>query len=503
MRFLNGHGFPRPLRFNGRCVLLVLLHGCCCWTTASAEPTTAGPVPAAQAPLSSYDYTLSPADEQFLDDLQRRTFLFFWETTNPENGLTFDRWPSQSPSSIAAVGFGLTAYGIGVERGWVARDDAAERTLATLRFFSQAPQSEAAKASGYKGLYYHFLDANTGERWRTCELSSIDTTLLMAGILFSQSYFDRDTPREAEIRKLADELYRAVQWNFMQPRPPLIAMGWKPEQGFGRSDYQGYCEAMLLYVLALGSPTHPIDEAAWQAFTSTYLWGDFHGYSHVNFSPLFGHQYSHAWIDFRNLQDDYMREQGIDYFENSRRATQSQRAYAIKNPAGWAGYGPNVWGLTACDGPGGHRLEFNSKRRQFHSYLARGASLETLRDDGTIAPTAAGGSLPFAPKITIAALRTMRDTYGDHLYGQYGFLDSFNPSFTFEDAKLRHGKVVEGKLWVNDDYLGIDQGPILIMAENLRSGLVWKVMRRNPYLRRGLQRAKFGGAWLETSESTP
>jgi len=488
-----------------------LLLSCLNLRGASAEPTVAKSdkvaIAAKAADSEKIDvstkvdgratWTLSADDELFLDDLQHRTFRYFWETTNPTNGLVFDRWPSQSPSSIAAVGFGLTAYGIGVERGWVSREEAVERTLATLRFFSHAPQSESPDASGYRGLFYHFLDMKTGQRWRTCELSSIDTALLMAGVLFCQSYFDADNPQEAEIRRLADGLYRTAEWDFMQPRPPLVAMGWKPESGFGQSDYKGYCEAMLLYVLALGSRTHPIDEAAWSEMTSTYIWGDFYGYPHVNFGPLFGHQYSHAWIDFRNLQDGYMREREIDYFENSRRATQSQRAYATENPAGWTGYGPQVWGLTACDGPGRHQLEIGGTQRQFYSYFARGASLETLRDDGTIAPTAVGGSLPFAPDITIPALREMRDTYGEHLYGKFGFLDSFNPSFSFEDAKLRHGKVIDGKLWVNSDYLGIDQGPILIMAENLRSEFVWQVMRRSPYIKRGLKRAKFEGGWLD------
>lgn len=444
---------------------------------------------------------MPPHDSDFLDDLERRTFDFFWETTPADTGLTPDRWPSDSPSSIAAVGFGLSAYAVGVERGWIEREAAVERTLATLRFLASAPQhSEAPGSSGYRGFYYHFLDMKTGERWRRCELSSIDTALLMMGVLFCREYYDGDRAAEAEVRELADKLYRRVEWDWMQPRAPLIAMAWSPErQGYGAADYRGYNEAMLLYVLALGSPTHPVDPAAWEAYTSTYRWEDFYGQEHVNFDPLFGHQYSHVWIDFRGIQDAYMRSKGMDYFQNSTRATLSQRAYATENPSRWRGYSSNLWGLTACDGPAGVQQTYRGEPRRFHTYTARGVSTRRIRDDGTIAPTAAGGSLPFAPEETLAALQAMRDYGGDRLYSRYGFLDSFNPSYTYQSPKPRHGAVHEDIGWVAGDYLGIDQGPILLMAENLRTGLVWKWMRRNPYIITGLQKAGFQGGWLPPS----
>ncbi len=437
-------------------------------------------------------------DDAFLEDVERRTFNYFWETTPAENGLTPDRWPSKSASSVAAVGFGLTACCLGAERGWITRDQASERVHATLRFLHDAPQNDhPVNSSGFRGFYYHFLKMDSGRRWRKCELSSIDTALLMLGVLSCREYFDHDTDGEAEIRDLADTLYRRVEWDWMQPRAHLIAMAWKPEEkGFGRSDYRGYNEAMFLYLLALGSPTHPIDPKAWDAFTESYSWREFQGQEHVNFSPLFGHQYAACWIDLRGVQDAYMRSKGIDYFENSRRATLAQRDYAIANPRGWRGYGKDLWGLTACDGPGSHAAEVDGVPRRFSSYWARGASAERIDDDGTIAPTAAGGSIAFTPEESISALRTMRDRFGDRLYGPYGFRDAFNPTFTFSEAAGRHGRITEDG-WFDGDYLGIDQGPILLMAENHRTGFVWDLMRSSPYLRAGLRRAGFRGGWLD------
>ncbi|TWT47547.1 glucoamylase family protein [Botrimarina hoheduenensis] len=466
-------------------------------------------VSTACVPLHAADLAAQPASSAvnqhapFLDDLQERTFGFFWETTPAENGLTPDRWPTKTASSIAAVGFGLTSYGVGVERGWITRDEARARTLATLRFFAASKQSpEPHHVSGHRGFYYHFLLADTGERWRQCELSSIDTALLMLGVLYAREYFDDDTAEEVEIRRLADFLYERVEWSWMQPRPPLVAMAWHPEQqAFGGADYRGYNEALFLYVLALGSPTHPIDPAAWDRFTAEYDWAPFYGQEHANFAPLFGHQYAACWIDLRGVKDGAMRERGLDYFENSRRATLAQRAYAIENPQGWRDYGADIWGLTACDGPGVGERVYRGKQHRFASYWARGAAAPRIDDDGTIAPTAAGGSIPFAPEETLRALQTMRDRYGDALYGQYGFRDSFNPSLdqTVGPAP-RNGKMVEGLGWFNTDYLGIDQGPILLMAENYRTGSVWEVMRRSEPIRRGLQRAGFTGGWLEPTE---
>jgi hypothetical protein len=432
-----------------------------------------------------------------LDDVERRTFHYFWDLADPHTLLIPDRAPTPSFSSIAAVGFGLTAYGIGAERGYVRRQSAAERTLATLRSLLAMKQGpEPHGVSGYKGFFYHFLDMRTGERFQTIELSTVDTSLLMAGVLFAESYFDRNDPTEAAIRSAAEELYRRVDWPWEQVRQQAISMGWTPEEGFHTYDWRGYNEAMIVIVLALGSPTHPVADGAWAEYTKTDRWGTFYGQDHILFAPLFGHQYSHVWIDFRGIQDEVTREHGIDYFENSRRATLAQRAYAIANPNGYRDYGDLIWGLSACDGPLDGTLAIDGSSRTFFGYAARGASATEIRDDGTIAPTAAISSIVFTPEISLAALREMRRRYGSQLYSLYGFLDAFNPTLrTSDDVKAGH---VDPRLgWFDDDYLGIDQGPILAMIENYRSGLVWSVMRRNEHLVAGLKRAGFTGGWLD------
>lgn len=488
---------------SGRWPILLTVFFLSC--TSLPTPASSSGESNAGAAEASIDARSRPAKRDvlspFLEDLEERTFKFFWETTNPQNGLVPDRWPTPSFSSVAAVGFGLTAYGIGAERGYISREQAAERALTTLRFFRDAKFGpERAGITGYKGFFYHFLDMQTGHRFETTELSTIDTTLFLGGALFAQSYFDRDNPVEREIRDAAETIYRRVEWTWAVKDAPLVSMGWKPEGGFlGDAHWRGYDEAMILYVLALGSPTYTINPGAWEKWTSTYKWMSFYGYEHVNFAPLFGHQYSHAWIDFKGIQDPYMKSKGIDYFENARRATLSQRAYAIDNPAKWDGFGENIWGLTACDGPVDAELEFKGKKRAFFTYTARGAAATEIRDDGTISPTAAGGSIPFAPEVTIPALEEMNKRYGSIVYGQYGFLDSFNPSFRY-DVKVQHGRVDPQLGWVDGDYLGIDQGPIIMMIENYRSGLVWTTMKKNPHIVRGLKRAGFTGGWLEQTK---
>src|SRR6267378_3729750 len=432
----------------------------------------------------------------FLDTLEERTFHYFWDLTNTQNGLTPDRAPSPSFSSIAAVGFALTAYPIGVERGYITRAQAAQRTLTTLRFFWTAPQDSAVSgATGYHGFFYHFLDMSTGQRFQNVELSTIDTSLLLAGILLCQSYYDGADTVETQIRALADSIYFRVDWNWAQARPPAGSMGWHPEGGFIPADLIGYNEAMILNILALGSPTHPVDSTTWTAWISGYQWGTFYGQDFVQFAPLFGHEYSHVWIDFRAIQDPYMKGRGIDYFENSRRATLAQRAYAIANPGAWAGYNKDVWGLTACDGPANTTLSLSGRLRAFHTYWARGAALGDIRDDGTLCPTGVGGAVPFAPEFTIPALLAMRQTYGNHLFSTYGLLDAFNPTFTAA-GQQEVGSVDPTLGWFDVDYLGIDQGPILAMVENFRTDFVWRVMRTNPHIIRGLKRAGFTGGWL-------
>lgn len=438
------------------------------------------------------------ATDALLKDIERRTFRYFWETSNPQNGLARDRFPTLSFASVAAVGFALTAYPIGVERAYITREQARQRVLATLRFFESAPQGDAPRGmTGYKGFFYHFLDMESGARFETVELSTIDTALLIAGVLFCQSYFDYAHADEAEIRELADRIYRRTDWRWAQARAPAISHGWKPESGFLAYDYRGYGEAMILYLLALGSPTFPVPAESWTEWAKTYdkTWGKRYGQEYLGFSPLFGHQYTHTWIDFRNIQDAYMKARGIDYFENSRRATYAQRAYAIANPLGWQGYGENLWGLTACDGPVDAVLDYRGRRIPFRTYAARGMGGLSSYDDGTLAPTAAIASLPFAPEIVIPAAQEMHRRHGEYLYSTYGFLDAFNPSFQY-DIPLGRGRRVPGNGWVDGDYLGIDQGPIIAMIENYRSELVWRVMRNNPHIRRGLERAGFSGGWL-------
>ncbi|MGK6319559.1 glucoamylase family protein [Sphingomonas sp. DT-204] len=434
------------------------------------------------------------------DDLEERTFRWFWDTANPLNGLVPDNWPNPTFCSIAAVGFALTAYPVGVARGWISRRHARERTLATLRFFHDAPQGDAEKGiSGYKGFFYHFLDMETGLRFGRAELSSVDTTLLFGGVLFAGQWFDRDHPEEAEIRRLSQAIYERADWPWFQRGQPVISMGWHPESGFITRNWDGYIEGMLIYVLALGSPTHPVGPEAWDAWCAPYdrYWRGEGPTRHLAFAPQFGHQYSHLWVDFRGIQDKVMREAGFDYFENSRRATVAQRSYAIANPMNWDGYSETIWGLTACVGPAHVKRDFNGEARQFYSYSARGPiDFPDGRDDGTLAPTAAIGSLPFAPEIVVPATLAMREWGGGRLYGHYGFYDAFNPSFRWSDIDLTFGKVDPAVGWVSDNYLGIDQGPIIGMIANHRDDFVWRTMRQVPAIRRGLERAGFTGGWL-------
>lgn len=423
----------------------------------------------------------------FIDSLSKRTFNYFWDLADPTNAQIPDRWPTPSFSSIAATGFGLTSYLAGVERGYISREAAAARVLSTLLFFYNAPTgAEASGVTGYHGFFYHFLDMKTGLRYRDVELSTIDTGLLMAGILSCQSYFDGDNDAEKQIRTIADSLYRRVEWDWAMNGRKTMSMGWHPESGFLDASWKGYNEGMIIYVLALGSPTHTIPAETWNEWTKTYDWSKYYGQEMVNFGPLFGHQYSQMYLDFRGIKDSFMNAKGIDYFENSRRATYANRAYCISNPAGYVGYDSTIWGLTACDGPGN---DFKTNPNiSFMGYSARGAAKGYVVDDGTIAPTAAGGSVPFAPEICIPALEAMQRIYGAKVYDRYGFKDAFNQSIENTDGS---------KGWVDVDYLGIDEGPIVIQLENYRNELVWKLMKKSPYIVAGLKKAGFTGGWLD------
>lgn len=441
---------------------------------------------------------LRPTETFDLADLERRTFDWFWDTGNPLNGLIPDRWPTKSFSSIAAVGFGLTAYPIGVERGWITRAQARARTLITLRFFANAPMGpEASGRTGHRGFFYHFIDMENGRRFERTELSSIDTTLLLGGALFAAQYFDRADADEAEIRRLATRLNDAVDWPWMLGQGPFVSMGWHPEGGFIKSQWDRYNEATLLYLLALGSPAFAIPPEVWLRYTANFdlSWGNYWGQQHVHFPPLFGHQYSHVWVDFKGIADPWLRGKGIDLFENSRRATVAQRNYAIANPKRWRAYSGDIWGLTACDGPGDFKTVIDGTEREFFSYSARGPD---DRDDGTLAPTALGGSIAFAPEIVLPALTAIKARYGSAIYGRYGFLDSFNPTLAdpVHGPLIKEGGIVPGVAWVDDDYLGIDQGPIVAMIANYRDGMIWRRMRGSAPIVAGLRKAGFTGGWL-------
>ncbi|GAA4773738.1 glucoamylase family protein [Stakelama sediminis] len=471
---------------------------------AFAAGAVSGPVQAMRAMQGKAGSSVLPAEFR---EIERRTLLYFLNTANSENGLIPDRYPSKSYCSIAAIGFGLTAYGIGVQRGWIKRADARQRTLTTLRFLSRLPMGSAAQGvAGYKGFFYHFLDMKTGLRAGKTELSTVDTSLMQMGILFATGFFDGDHRDEREIRRLGTELVEAADWNWWQQDGPGISMGWHPESGFIERRWTGYNEGKLVYVLALGSKRHPAADGSWKAWTATYpcFWKGEGDKRRLAFAPLFGSQYSEMWIDFRGIYDAPMRAAGFDYFENSRRNTYANRAYCTQNPLGWRGYSKDIWGLTACDGPGGFAIEHDELTRKYRGYSARGPINEPDGfDDGTIAPTAALGSLAFAPEISVPAGLAMLKQHGDRLFGEYGFRDSFNPSFRATDRDVRSGTVDAQHGWVANDWLGIDQGPILGAIANHEDDLVWSVMRRSPNIVRGLRRAGFSGGWLDKAPATP
>jgi hypothetical protein len=422
-------------------------------------------------------------NEQTLDQLQRAAFGYFLQAVNPANGLMADTSRENSPASIAVVGFALSVYPVAVERGWMARADAVERSLATLRFFHDSDQSGSPEATGFKGLYYHFLDMHTGARVWGSELSMIDSALLIAGALTAGRYFTANTAPEIQLRELVDVLYRRVDWRWAQNGGTTINHGWKPESGFLHYGWDGYNEAIVLYALALGSPAHPIEGDCYQAWTATYQWEHLYGYDFLYAGPLFVHQFSHAWIDFRGIRDRFMREKGCDYFENSRRATEVQREYARRNPHGFVGYDEHCWGLTACDGPSSQLPELANERRRLFGYAARGVPYGP--DDGTLAGWAPLASLPFAPEIALCAAGNMLRRYPEMLSAQR-YASSFNPTLAGAD----------GGAWVSAGHFGLDQGIVVMMIENHRTQLIWRLMQECPYVGIGLRRAGFRGGWL-------
>ena len=395
------------------------------------------------------------AAQSFLDDLQQRSFRYFWEQADPQTGLVPDRArmdgspldaSHQNVASIAATGFGLTSLCIAADRNWIQKSQALERTRNTLRFFD-------TRAFHQRGWFYHWLDATTGERRWTSEVSSIDTALLLAGVLTVRQCFRDDR----EIVERATRIYRRVDFRWMlNGHPLLLSHGWKPESGFLRARWDTYSEDTILYVLAIGSPSHPISPASWYA-----LWRDRYRYEgHSYFTtigvPLFMHQYAHAWIDYRNRRET--RGDRIDYFQNSVAATRAHRAFCMNLSHEFPAFGPDVWGITASDSAKG--------------YLAWGGPPRDPDIDGTIVPSAAGGSLMFTPELSTQALLTMRDRYGRKIYGKYGFIDAFNPKTG----------------WTDTDVIGINVGIILLSAENMRTGAIWRWFMQNREIPRALTR---------------
>ena len=430
-------------------------------------------------------------DTRLLEVLQREAFGYFLHETNPANGLVRDKTCEGWPASIAAVGLALTAYPVGVERAFLTREEAVKRTLTTLRFFAHSPQGPEPNATGYKGFYYHFLDMETGERVWRCELSTVDTALLLAGALTAAAYFDRQTTDERDIRSLTEALYVQADWQWAQNGAATVTHGWKPESGFLPYRWQGYDEALILYLLGLGSPTHPLPAESYTAWVSTYEWKRIYDSELLYAGPLFTHQLSHVWIDFRGIQDEFMRGRDMDYFENTRRATYVQQQYAIRNPQGFKNYSEHSWGITASGGPGEMTCRIDGIERRFFDYLARGVPYGP--DDGTLAPWAVVASLPFAPEIVMPTIGyfqrlRLRETH------PYGLKASFNPTFPDKSGN-EYGLVSP---W----HYGINLGPMIAMIENYRSGLVWDLTRQCRPIVTGLRCAGFTNGWLSGRQMT-
>jgi hypothetical protein len=404
---------------------------------------------------------LSSQAQAFLEDLSHRAFLYFQEQANPQTGLVLDRartdgkahdatHPSHNIASTASTGFGLTALCIAAERKWMKPEEASERVRLTLKFFAE-------RAEHKEGWFYHWLDAATGERRWQSEISSIDTALLLAGILTTRQYFRQDR----EIVRLATKIYQRVNFQWMLDNHPLIlSHGWRPENGFIKNRWDTYCELMILYVLAIGSPTYPISKASWYAWTRPLI--TYAGRTYITGGPLFIHQYSHAWIDFRGRKEK--QSPFTDFFKNSVDAVYAHRAFCVDLAKDFPGYSENIWGITASDSQKG--------------YLAWGGPPREPAIDGTVVPYAAAGSLMLAPEIALPAVLAMRDKFGEKIYGKYGFADAFNPN---------NG-------WVASDVIGIDVGITLLSAENFRTSNVWKWFMANREITKALQLVKLTAA---------
>jgi len=395
---------------------------------------------------------LDKKDDGFLDLLEGQSFRYFIEAANPANGLVLDKTSNSkapdfkyAPASIAAVGFGLAALAAGAERGWIGKEAAEERVKTTLKFFSEKMESE-------HGFFYHFVDMETGKRAWDCEISSIDTALFLAGALTAAQYFE-----SPEIKDLAQKLYERADWKWMANGSTFLSMGWKPGTGFLVPSWNEYNESMVMYILALGSPSFPLGADSWTAIRRPL--GKYKGHQLISSPPLFTHQFSHAFIDFRGKRDAF-----ADYFENSVQATLANRQFCIDNSRSFKTYGKDSWGLTASIGPDG--------------YKAYGAPPGPALHDGTVAPSAAAASIVFTPKHSLSAMKHWYAKHGNELWGRYGFADSFNLDRDFFAA----------------DAFGINQGPTVLMLENYRSGLIWKLFMARPEVEKGMKAAGFGSA---------
>ena len=453
----------------------------------SADYETAGPG-------SAYEPSVSETlDEAALDELERRAFTYFLHEVDARTGLVRDNTRRTAPASVAGSGFALACYAVAAERGYISRSEAADRVRTALRFLWEAPQGEEPDRTGCRGFFYHFLTLDTGRRIWDCELSTIDTTIALAGALTAGVYFDGDTPAERDVRSLADAIYRRVEWPWSTGGARTVSLGWHPKSGFSPYGWRGHAEALMLYILGPGSPTHPLPSDSYAAWTETYRWARIYGYEILHAGPLFIRHLSQCWIDFRGIQDEFMRVHRLDYFENSRRAAYVQQEYARRNPRRWAGYSATCWGVTASDGPGPATRVWAGKRRMFYGYHARGVPHGP--DDGTLSPWAVVASLPFAPEIVLPSIAALDAMYPEVKH-DYGYTGSFNPSFGSQmSTPTAESLVASG--WRSPAHYAINQGPVVLMIENHRSGLLWRLMRQCPYVVAGLGRAGFRGGWLE------
>ena len=410
------------------------------WAQGETKPVVVSPEFSAPS--------LSPEDDKFLDELEKANCQFFWEQGDAQTGLVKDRCnvrktDKSTVASIAATGFGLTALAIGQERGYIPVADARERAITTLRFLWE-------KMPNHRGFFFHFADSHTGERIWDSEISSIDTAILLCGVLTARAHF-----RSSQITRLATDIFNRVEWTWLSEDTSLLSHGWSPDNGFLPYRWNFYSELMMMYLLGLGSSRYPLPLQAWHAYQRPTF--EYEGLRYIgSFAPLFVHQYSQAWFDFRGKQDDY-----IDYFRNSIIATEVHRRFCLELGNRFPHYSDDLWGITASDSE--------------HGYVAWGGPPEMGPLDGTVVPSAPAGSLPFMPKETLRVLKYMRAHYGSKTWSQYGFVNAFNP----------------GTNWYDTDVVGIDTGITMLMAENLRSGFVWDTFMKNPEAQRGLDRAGF------------